>query len=134
MTAGAVVLGVVFAAAFNFHDTAWDLVLFALIGPPAVCFLATAYTYLARHTPDHLLGRASSAYGMLQAAATLVGMLAGALLGQRIGIDATVNLAALTVAAAATATLRIPARDDAECPAQKAPSIPALSKDPHRTP
>ncbi len=101
-------LAVVFAAAFNVHDTGWALVLFTLIGPPGVCFLTTAGTYLARQTPDELLGRAGAAYGALQAAATLTGMVAGAVLGQRLGIGATVNLAALTVGAAAVAALRIP--------------------------
>jgi MFS family permease len=72
----------VFAATFNTHDTAWDLFLFTLIGPPAVCFLVTVDTFIARQTPDRLLGRAGSAYGMAQAAATLVGMLAGSVLGQ----------------------------------------------------
>jgi len=109
MTASLAVLGVVFAAAFNVHDTTWALVLFTLIGPPGVCFLATASTYLARHTPDRLLGRASAAYGMLQAGSTLTGMVAGAVLGQQLGIGVTANLAALTVAASAIAALRVPA-------------------------
>lgn len=136
MTVSAVTLGAVFAAAFNIHDTAWDLALFALIGPPAVCFLATANTYLARHTPDHLLGRTSSAYGTAQAAATLSGMLAGAILGQRIGIGATVNLAAITVVASAVATLRIPSRN-CEHPGPRLASIPAVpeqTRTPNPTP
>ena len=101
-------LGAVFAATFNTHDTAWDLFLFTLIGPPAVCFLVTVDTFIARQTPDHLLGRAGSAYGMAQAAATLVGMVAGSFLGQQIGIGTTMNLAALAVAASAATALLIP--------------------------
>jgi MFS family permease len=101
-------LGAVFAATFNTHDISWDLALFTLIGPPAVCFLVTVDTFLARSTPDHLLGRASSAYGMVQAAATLIGMLAGAALGQQIGIRATMNLAATAVAASAATAFLIP--------------------------
>jgi MFS family permease len=124
MTASLATLGVVFAAAFNVHDTAWALVLFTLIGPPGVCFLTTASTYLARHTPDRLLGRASAAYGMLQAGATLTGMVAGAVLGQQLGIGVTVNLAALTVAASALAALRIPAgRSHLDTAAQDADPI-----------
>lgn len=101
-------LGAVFAATFNIHDISWDLALFTLIGPPAVCFLVTVDTFLARSTPDHLLGRVSSAYGMAGAAATLIGMLAGAALGQQIGIGTTMNLAAAAVAASAAAAFLIP--------------------------
>ena len=63
-------LGAVFAATFNTHHAAGDFVLFTIVGPPAVCFLVTVDTFIARHTPDHLLGRTSSAYGMAQASAT----------------------------------------------------------------
>lgn len=108
MISSLAMLSVVFAATFNTHDSAWALVLFVLIGPPGVCFLVTVDTYLARRTPDALLGRVSSAYGMLQAAATLTGMLAGAALGQQAGIGVTADLAALCVAASAAAVLLIP--------------------------
>jgi len=108
MAASLAALGVVLGGAFAVRDTAWDLVIFTLIGPPGVCFLTTASTYLARRTPDHLLGRATSAYGMLSAAATLTGMLAGSALGQTLGIAVTANLAALAVFASAIAALRIP--------------------------
>jgi predicted MFS family arabinose efflux permease len=101
-------LGAVFAVTFNTHDASWDLGLFTLIGPPAVCFLVTVDTFLARRTPDHLLGRAGSAYGVAQAAATLAGMLAGAVLGQRIGVGATMDLAAGAVFASAVIAFVIP--------------------------
>lgn len=101
-------LSVVFAAAFDVRDTAADLVLFALIGPPAVCFTVTVDTFIARSTPDHLMGRAGAAYGMSQAAATLLGAVGGAVLGQRLGILPTTNLAALLVAASACTALLIP--------------------------
>ncbi|WP_433892176.1 hypothetical protein [Streptomyces sp. CA-111067] len=58
--------------------------------------------------PQPDTGRAGSAYGVVQAAATLVGMLAGAALGQRIGIGATMNLAALAVGGSAATALLIP--------------------------
>jgi MFS family permease len=92
-------------------------VLFTLIGPPAVCFLTTASTYLSRHTPDHLLGRANSAYGMVQAGATLVGMIAGAVLGQQLGIHVTVNLAAFTIALGGVAVLSMPSAQARRRPA-----------------
>ncbi|MFL5993506.1 MAG: hypothetical protein ACJ736_04175 [Streptomyces sp.] len=84
------------------------LVLLVLIGPSGVCFLVTIATYLARHTPDALLGRVRSAYGMVQAAATPAGMLGGAVLGQRLGIATTADLAALCVALSAAAALLVP--------------------------
>lgn len=54
------VLAAVFAAAFNIPRLTWDVALFALIGPPAVCFLVTADTSIARRTPDHIQGRVGS--------------------------------------------------------------------------
>jgi hypothetical protein len=45
---------------------------------------------------------------MAGAAATLIGMLAGAALGQQIGIGTTMNLAAAAVAASAAAAFLIP--------------------------
>ncbi|WP_051942960.1 MFS transporter [Streptacidiphilus rugosus] len=117
------VLSAVFAATFNTHHTTWDFVLFTLIGPPAVCFLVTVDTFIARHTPDHLLGRTSSAYGMAQAAATLVGMLTGAVLGQQIGIGTTMNLAALAVAGSAATALLIPRHNPADKLTADEPSV-----------
>jgi predicted MFS family arabinose efflux permease len=110
-------LSAVFAVTFNTHDIARALVLFVLIGPPGVCFLVTVDTCLARRTPDALLGRVGSAYGMLQAAATLAGMLGGAALGQRAGIGITADLAALCVAVSAATALLTPRRTTADRPA-----------------
>lgn len=117
MLVGLAGLGAVFAVAFNVRDTAWVLVLFTLIGPPAVCFLTTASTYLTRHTPDHLLGRANSAYGMVQAGATLIGLVAGAVLGQQFGIHLIVNLAAVTIALGGVAVLSMPSPQAGRWPA-----------------
>ena len=117
MAVGLAGLGAVFAVAFNVRDTAWVLVLFTLIGPPAVCFLTTASTYLTRHTPDYLLGRANSAYGMVQAGATLIGMVAGAVLGQQFGIHLIVNLAAVTIALGGVAVLGMPSPQAGRWPA-----------------
>ncbi|MFI1094917.1 MFS transporter [Streptomyces sp. NPDC020917] len=116
MISSLAVLSAVFAVTFNTHDSAWALALFVLIGPPAVCFLVTVDTYLTRRTPDALLGRVSSAYGMLQASATLAGMLAGAALGQQAGIGVTADLAALCVAASAGAVLLVPRHGTARGP------------------
>ena len=44
-------------------------------------------------------------------AATLVGMIAGSVLGQRIGIVTTMDLAAVLIAASAATALLIPASD-----------------------
>ncbi|MGW3957614.1 MFS transporter [Streptomyces sp. NPDC004752] len=121
-------LSAVFAVTFNTHDAAWALILFILIGPPGVCFLVTVDTYLARRTPNALLGRVSSAYGVLQAAATLAGMLGGAALGQQAGIGITADLAALSVAIAAAVALLIPRRITADSLDASKPSIPADSE------
>ncbi|MFD8724824.1 MFS transporter [Streptomyces sp. NPDC059629] len=116
------VLSAVFAITFNTHNIAWALVLFVLIGPPGVSFLVTVDTYLARRTPDALLGRVSSAYGMLQAAATLAGMLGGAALGQQAGIAITADLAALCVAISAATALLTPRPTTANSPDTSEPS------------
>ena len=121
-----VVLGLTFALAFNVHDAAWDLPLFALIGPPAVCFLVMVSTFVARSTPDRLLGRVSSFYGMVQAAATLFGMLVGAALGQRFGTGVTIDLAAVTVALAAVVALAVPRPGAAPASAIELPAPRAL--------
>ena len=102
------VLAAVFAVSFNVPHLAWDVALFTLIGPPAVCFLVTADTALARRTPDRIQGRVGSVYLAVQGAATLVGMIAGSVLGQRIGVVITMDLAAALIAASAAAALLLP--------------------------
>ena len=102
-------LAAVFAASFNTPHLLWDVGLFTLIGPPAVCFLVTADTAVARWTPDAVQGRVSSVYLALQGAATLTGMLAGSVLGQHAGVVATTNLAAVLIAASAATALLLPA-------------------------
>jgi predicted MFS family arabinose efflux permease len=109
LTGCLIALAAVFTVSFNVRDQAWDLALFTLIGPPAVCFLVTADTLLAQQTPDAVLGRTSAAYNTVQSAATLAGMLIGASLGQQIGIGAALNAAAAVVGAAAFCALAIPA-------------------------
>ncbi|MEZ0111997.1 putative MFS family arabinose efflux permease [Catenulispora sp. EB89] len=101
-------LAAVFALTFNTPYLAGDIVLFALIGPPATCFLVTADTAITRRTPDRLQGRVSSTYLALQSLATLVGMVAGSLLGQQIGIVTTMDAAAVLVAVSAGAALWLP--------------------------
>lgn len=109
ITLGLGALAVVFAASFNTPHLYGDVVLFTLIGPPAVCFLVTAATSIARRTPDELQGRVGSVYLALQGAATLAGMLLSSILGQHLGIVATMNLAAALIAASAcSARLRLP--------------------------
>jgi MFS family permease len=102
------VLAVVFAVSFNTPRLGWDVVLFTLIGPPAVCFLVTADTSIARRTPDRIQGRVGSVYLALQGAATLLGMIAGSVLGQRIGVVATMDAAAVLIAGSAVAALTFP--------------------------
>jgi predicted MFS family arabinose efflux permease len=101
-------LAVVFAVTFNVPHLAGDVVLFTLIGPPAVCFLVTADTSITRRTPDRVQGRVSSAYLALQGLATLVGMIGGSLLGQQIGIVVTMDAAAVLIAVSAAGALLLP--------------------------
>ena len=97
-----------FAVTFNVHDTAWDGLLFMLIGPPTVCYTVAAATILPRSTPDHLMGRVGASYGVIQAAVLLAGMIAGSYLSQRIGIVASMNLGAGLVAVSALLAMRLP--------------------------
>lgn len=101
-------LAAVFAVSFNVPHLAWDVALFTLIGPPAVCFLVTADTALARRTPDRIQGRVGSVYLAIQGAATLVGMIVGSVLGQHIGVVITMDLASALIAVSAAAALLLP--------------------------
>ena len=107
-------LAVVFAVSFNIPHLAWDVALFTLIGPPAVCFLVTAGTAITRRTPDRIQGRVGSVYLALQGAATLLGMIAGSVLGDRIGIVITMDLAAVLIAVSAGSALLLPPAEKAQ--------------------
>jgi predicted MFS family arabinose efflux permease len=108
ITGGMALAAAAFALTFNIHVIAWDLLFFVLIGPPTVCYLVAALTLIPRSTPDRLMGRVSAAWGVGQAASTLVGMLAGSVLGQRLGIVPTMNAGVVLIAVAALAGLRLP--------------------------
>jgi predicted MFS family arabinose efflux permease len=114
-------LAAVFLGAFTIHHTAWNLVLFSLIGPPAVCFLVTVDTRLAVDTPDSLLGRTSAAYNTTQSAATLAGLILGGYLGQALGIVAAADVACLVIASSAAIAMYVskpvPERGPAPVPA-----------------
>jgi MFS family permease len=116
ITGALAMLAAVFAVSFNVPHLGWDIALFTLIGPPAVCFLVTADTSITRQTPDRLQGRVGAAYLALQGTATLLGMIAGSVLGQRIGI--TMDLGAGMIAASATAALLLHAPDTDVHPAR----------------
>jgi predicted MFS family arabinose efflux permease len=102
------VLAAVFAVSFNIPHLAWDVALFTLIGPPAVCFLVTADTSVTRRTPDRIQGRVGSVYLALQGAGTLLGMILGSVLGERVGVVDTMDLAAVLIAASAGVALLLP--------------------------
>jgi MFS family permease len=103
-------LAVTFAAAFNTPVIGWSAALFLTIGAPMVCFAITSGTFVARHTPDAMLGRVSATNGFLQAAASLSGMVAGSLLSEALGIVTMMNLCCVTVALAAGTILLMPRR------------------------
>ncbi|GIG61688.1 MFS transporter [Longispora fulva] len=109
-------LGVVFLLAFHAPDVVSATVLFALIGPPAVCALVAIDTFIQRETADGILGRVSAAYLTLQAAATLLGSLAGAALGQGWSTDGTIDLAGALVLAAAGCSFLIPTPERGQAP------------------
>jgi MFS family permease len=116
-------LAVVFAVSFNIPHLGWDVVLFTLIGPPAVCFFVTADTAITRRTPDRIQGRVGSVYLAVQGAATLLGMILGSVLGARIGVVTTMDLAAVLVAASAGGALLLPsAQLSTDTPASTSPS------------
>jgi predicted MFS family arabinose efflux permease len=103
-------LAVAFTATFNIPVIGWSAVLFLTIGAPLVCFTITSGTFVARHTPDAVLGRVSATNGFLQAAASLSGMLAGSLLSEALGVVTMMNLCCVTVALAAGTMLLMPRR------------------------
>ncbi|MFE3032163.1 MFS transporter [Streptomyces canus] len=108
LTGSLAALAVAFAATFNIPVLGWSFVLFLTIGAPMVCFTITSGTFVARHTPDAVLGRISATNGFLQAAASLSGMLAGSLLSEALGVVTMMNLCCVTVALAAGTTLLVP--------------------------
>ncbi|MDI5973600.1 MFS transporter [Streptomyces sp. SL13] len=110
-------LAVAFGLLFTVHVALWDVALATLIGPPAVIFLVSADTYLARHTPDRLMGRVTSVYGVVQAAAGLIGALAGSFLVVRAGFTATAWIAAAGCGLAVLTVLRVPGGHHAEAAA-----------------
>ena len=116
-------LSAVFAVSFNIPHLGWDVVLFALIGPPAVCFFVTSDTAVTRRTPDRIQGRVGSVYLAVQGAATLLGMILGSVLGARIGVVTTMDLAAVLVAASAGAALLLPSAQLSADTAAPAPII-----------
>ncbi|MFF4059151.1 MFS transporter [Streptomyces sp. NPDC001668] len=103
-------LAVTFAATFNIPVIGWSAVLFLTIGTPMVCFTITSGTFVARHTPDAVLGRVSATSGFVQAAASLLGMVAGSLLSEALGVVAMMNLCCVTIALAAGTALLMPRR------------------------
>jgi predicted MFS family arabinose efflux permease len=103
-------LAVAFAATFNTPVLGWSAVLFLTIGAPMVCFTITSGTFVARHTPDAMLGRVSATNGFVQAAASLSGMVAGSLLSEALGLVTMMNFCCVTVALAAGTLLLMPRR------------------------
>ena len=77
-------------------------------------FLVTAGTAITRRTPDRIQGRVGSVYLALQVAATLLGMIAGSVLGERIGIVITMDLAAVLIAVSAGSALLLPPAERAQ--------------------
>lgn len=108
---GFALFGLIDVAIFNLPRftpaLAPQLVLFALVGIPGSMALAGAMTLLQTEVVDELRGRVFAAFGLLEAAASLVGALAAAGLTERLGVFTvlTAQGAGYLVAALAFAAL-----------------------------
>jgi len=103
-------IAVFFAALFGIHSFVAALVSIALVGVPGGALLMLIQIRLQRDTPDHLLGRISSAFSTAEMTATVAGaLLAGSLAGV-LGMTPVIATAiGVFVLAAACALVMIPA-------------------------
>jgi MFS family permease len=100
-----------FAGLFLIPDLLTALVFIALVGIPGGAVLMLVQVQVQRQTPDHQMGRMSSAFAMGEMAATAVGGVAGSVLGDRLPLTVTVILAlAFVVVAALLAFVQLPDR------------------------
>jgi MFS family permease len=84
---GILLLGIV-----NGGSIALALVLIAIAGVPVVGFFVSAQTLVQQQTEDSYRGRVFGAFGTVAAAMTLLGILLAGLLGETLGIVATMSL------------------------------------------
>ncbi|TDC02093.1 MFS transporter [Nonomuraea longispora] len=122
VAAGQALVAAAFALLFNSTAPPVALVAAVLLGLPAVTVLVSVQTWVQRTTPEGLLGRVSSAFLTLEAAATMVGAFAGPAVSEVFGMPAALNAACVVALLSAPLTLwlvpRRPTREaDGEIPA-----------------
>jgi predicted MFS family arabinose efflux permease len=112
---GLLLLGIV-----NGGSVPLALALIAVAGVPVVGFFVSMQTLVQQRTEDRYRGRVFGAFGTVAAAMTLVGILFAGLVGDRLGIVATMSLgSALYIVAGAVALCLRPAPE---------PTTPALAE------
>ncbi|MFG1889097.1 MFS transporter [Micromonospora sp. NPDC049051] len=111
MTGCLLAITVSFAGLFLIHHFLAALIFIALAGLPGGSLLMLVQVQVQRQTPDHQLGRVSSAFSAAEMAATVAGGAIGSVAGQHLPLTLTVWLviAVLAVSALAAALL-LPSR------------------------
>lgn len=98
-----------FAVLVNTRSVPVALAVAAALGVSGSVVFGAPPTIVQRTVPGAALGRVTAVFGIVEAAATLTGAVAGPLLAQATGLGRTVNLAAaLTLTAAAVTARTVP--------------------------
>jgi MFS family permease len=84
--------GILLLGIFNGGSLALALVLIAIAGVPVVGFFVSAQTLAQQRTDDRYRGRVFGAFGTVAAVMTLLGILFAGLVGDHLGIVATMSL------------------------------------------
>ncbi|MER7335928.1 MULTISPECIES: MFS transporter [unclassified Micromonospora] len=115
-----------FAGLFLVPHFAAALVFIALAGLPGGSLLMLVQVQVQRQTPDHQLGRTSSAFSAAEMAATVAGGAIGSVAGQRLPLTLTVWLVIVVLAiSAVAAALLLPSRvvTQAKAPMARPPAV-----------
>jgi predicted MFS family arabinose efflux permease len=100
------------AGLVNTHSLPGALTAAAATGIAGAIVLGAPPTVVQRTVPGPALGRIGAVFGIVEAAATLAGAVAGPLVAQAAGLDVTVNTAAaLALVGAAVTVWTVPATD-----------------------
>ncbi|PZG01333.1 MFS transporter, partial [Nonomuraea aridisoli] len=105
VAAGQALVAGAFALLFNSTELPVALAAAFLLGLPAVTVLVSVHTWVQRTTPEGLLGRVSAAFLTLEAAATMLGALAGPALSEASGMPVALNAACAVALLSAPLTL-----------------------------
>ncbi|MFL5733191.1 MAG: hypothetical protein ACJ78Q_08320, partial [Chloroflexia bacterium] len=123
---GLFMLGLFDMAVFNVPILAFDLLMFALAGPPVIALQTGAQTLLQTNVEDRFMGRVFGAFGTTLSLAILMGQAIASVVGQAIGpaalmtiggsIMAAMGLAAIPLLGRLTEQAPVPARSGLEVP------------------